>query len=120
MTTNLYEKAYALKEILEKHPDVLLLKAYEKAMENDESLCALAADYHDAQEQLTLLLEYVDAETSEAKNARKTLAMLKYALDCHESVARYQKQYKIVNNLYKKISKALFSKYCNIQEFAWE
>ena len=120
MTTNLYEKAYALKEALEQHPDVLLLKTYEKVMENDAALCALAHEYHDLQAKLTLLLDHVDAEASEAKALRKALAQLKYQLDCHESVVAYQKQYKIVNNLYNKISQALFSNYCTMKEFAWE
>lgn len=107
MNQKLYELALDLHQNLEEHPSVLLLKEYEKAMLKDSTVKALIEQYDALQEEINSLLESCDLENKAVKTKCSTLYKLKYVLDNEPLVKRYNKQYNLVNKMYKNITEEL-------------
>jgi len=104
----LLEKASKLKEELDNLPEVKELERLNKLLNENEDVMRLAykkdmcaTKYEDA-------IRYFGKESDEAILAQKQLHLAKLELDKHELVKQYNKQYKIVREIYDKINKEIF------------
>jgi len=105
----LLEKASKLKEELDNLPEVKELERLNKLLNENEDVMRLAykkdmcaTKYEDA-------IRYFGKESDEAILAQKQLHLAKLELDKHELVKEYNKQYKIVREIYDKINKEIFN-----------
>ena len=109
MNQKLYELAVNVHERIEKHPDVLRLTEYEKAMYSDATVRALIEEYDYLQREINIMLESCTIENPRVKDKCSVLYKLKYVLDNEPLVKRYNKQYNLVNKMYKKITNELLT-----------
>ena len=104
----LLEKASNLKEELDNLPEVKELERLNKLLNESEDVMRLAykkdmcaTKYEDA-------IRYFGKESDEATEAQKQLHLAKLELDKHQLVIAYNKQYKIVREIYDRINKEIF------------
>ena len=105
----LLEKASKLKEELDNLPEVKELERLNKLLNENEDVMRLAyrkdmcaTKYEDA-------VRYFGQDSDEAIEAQKALHLAKLELDKHELVVSYNKQYKIVREIYDRINKEIFN-----------
>ena len=108
MNQILLDKASKLKEELDNLPEVKELERLNKLLNENEDVMRLAykkdmctTKYEDA-------IGYFGQDSNEAIEAQKCLHLAKLELDKHELVLAYNKQYKIVREIYDKINKEIF------------
>ncbi|OQC11477.1 MAG: hypothetical protein BWX74_00053 [Tenericutes bacterium ADurb.Bin087] len=107
MNQKLYELALNVHEKIEEHSAVLLLVEYEKAMCSDGTVQALIDEYDCLQSEINNMLESSTIDHPQMKDKCRVLYKLKYVLDSEPLVKRYNKQYNLVNKMYKKITDEL-------------
>lgn len=115
MQSNLVNNLYKLKEEIEKDKRVVLLNSLEDELNNNEDVMRLAykkdmclVDYEDA-------LKFFKSDSKEVSLAQEKLYKAKLELDSHPLVIKYNKAYKDVRLLYKKISFELFGEFLNVK-----
>ena len=104
----LLENASKLKEELDNLPEVKELERLNKLLNENEDVMRLAykkdmcaTKYEDA-------IRYFGQDSDEALEAQKQLHLAKLELDKNELVMQYNKQYKIVREIYAKINNEIF------------
>lgn len=105
----LLEKASKLKEELDNLPEVKELERLNKLLNENEDVMRLAyrkdmcaTKYEDA-------VRYFGKDSDEVIEAQKALHLAKLELDKHELVVAYNKQFKIVREIYDRINKEIFN-----------
>ena len=109
MEEKLYLAALNLKKALENDKDVKLLLELEQKLSKNDRLLLLLNEYQTLQKELNSKLTIHDVDSFAVKDLRQALAQLKYILDTEPEIAAYNNQFKIVNAIYKTISRELFS-----------
>ena len=105
----LLEKASKLKEELDNLPEVKELERLNMLLNENEDVMRLAykkdmcaTKYEDA-------IRYFGQDSKEAIEAQRCLHLAKLELDNNELVKSYNKQYKIVRQIYDKINEEIFN-----------
>ena len=109
MNQILLDKASKLKEELDSLPEVKELERLNKLLNENEDVMRLAykkdmcaTKYEDA-------IRYFGENSDDAKKAQKELHLAKLELDKHELVIAYNKQFKIVREIYDRINEEIFN-----------
>ena len=109
MNQILLNKASKLKEELDSLPEVKELERLNKLLNENEDVMRLAykkdmcaTKYEDA-------IRYFGEGSDEARDAQKALHLAKLELDKNELVVQYNKQYKIVREIYDRINEEIFN-----------
>jgi len=105
----LLEKASKLKEELDNLPEVKELERLNKLLNENEDVMRLAYKKDMAATKYEDAIRYFGQDSNEALAAQKVLHLAKLELDKHELVEAYNKQYKIVREIYDKINKEIFN-----------
>jgi len=105
----LSEKASKLKEELDSLPEVKELERLNKLLNNNEDVMRLAYKKDMAATKYEDAVRFFGQDSSEAIEAQKCLHLAKLELDKNELVIAYNKQYKIVREIYDKINKEIFN-----------
>ena len=104
----LLDKAAKLKDDLNSLPEVKELERLNKLLNENEEVMRLAYKKDMAATKYEDSIRYFGKDSSEAIEAQKCLHLAKLELDKHELVIAYNKQYKIVREIYDKINKEIF------------
>ena len=104
----LLEKASKLKEELDNLPEVKELERLNKLLNENEDVMRLAYRKDMAATKYEDAMRYFGKDSDEAIEAQKQLHLAKLELDKHELVMAYNKQYKIVREIYDRINKEIF------------
>ena len=105
----LLEKASKLKEELDSLPEVKELDRLNRLLNNNEDVMRLAYKKDMAATKYEDAVRYFGQNSDEAIEAQKCLHLAKLELDKNELVIAYNKQYKIVREIYDKINKEIFN-----------
>ena len=97
------EMASRINELIKEDRTYKKLKRIETKMENDRNLQFLLTAYQRAQEEYNKAIE----DKQDKSEPQKRLARLKFEVDTHPLVAKYNKQYKKVNLLLEQIKNKL-------------
>lgn len=112
MDEKIIKLAYALKQHLEEHPEVLGLNAIETKLSNDKAFLALHKTYVDVEQQLNNMYEmhyFTETQEKELKNA---VFVAKKQVDEYPLVQAYYTQYKRVKKIYARVNKEIFDPLC--------
>ena len=109
MNQILLENALKLKEELDSLPEVKELDRLNKLLNENEEVMRLAYKKDMASTKFEDAIRYFGEQSKEAQDAQKALHLAKLELDKHELVARYNKQYKLVREIYDRINKEIFN-----------
>lgn len=105
----LLNKATKLKEELDNLPEVKELERLNSLLNENEDVMRLAYKKDMAATKYEDAIRYFGKESDEALASQKALHLAKLELDKHELVQAYNKQYKIVREIYDKINKEIFN-----------
>lgn len=108
MEEKLYSSLSNLKRCIETHPDVLKLEELSKQMDENDEVKKLSYKKDLALMEYEDSLKHFSKDSSEVKNAQKSLHQAKLALDSHPLVHEYLMTYSKVRELYDKINEELF------------
>ena len=108
MNQILLDKTLRLKEKLESLPEVKELERLNKLLNENDEVMTLAYKKDIASIKYEDAIRYFGENSKEAENAQKELHKAKLELDKHELVVTYNKQYKVVRQIYDRINKELF------------
>ena len=104
----LLEKASKVKEELDSLPEVKELERLNKLLNEDEEVMRLAYKKDVAATKYEDAVRYFGQNSDQALTLQKALHLAKLELDKNELVIKYNKQYKIVREIYAKINKEIF------------
>lgn len=105
----LLNKATKLKEELDNLPEVKELERLNSLLNENEDVMRLAYKKDMCATKYEDDVRYFGKESDEALASQKALHLAKLELDKHELVQAYNKQYKIVREIYDKINKEIFN-----------
>lgn len=112
----LLEKALFVVDAIEKSEEVRALKNIEKDIENNTEIVAILEEYSQLQKKLEKDLEEKTIEDISLRPLRHKLSEVKYILDTNELIIKYNKAYKVVNAMYKKINNQIFDQFHGLKE----
>ena len=109
MNQILLEKASKLKDELDSLPEVKELERLNKLLSENEDVMRLAYKKDMCATKFEDAIRYFGENSKEAIEAQKCLHLAKLELDENELVVAYNKQYKIVREIYDRINKEIFN-----------
>lgn len=109
MKEEIIQKAYSLKEELDKDERVVRLNQIEKELNENEEVMSLAYIKDMKADNYSEMVRLFKDGSPEANKARNELSIAKANLDSHPLVKEYISLYQEVRELYNEINKELFS-----------